>query len=217
VLLVRHGQSMHNISDVHAFGDSGADATLYDAPLSSLGESQAAGLAGHALLATAEHAVVSPLTRAIQTMVGAFPAASARGAAGVSPPCTVWHVMAEHLTDSCDIGSGAATLAASWPTLDFSALPEVWWYIDDECSASDALDSRRQYRECGFMESEAAVNSRVDAFVAALRARPERVIAAFGHSDFFNLVMERHCGIEDYWMDNCEVYALELPPATALD
>ena len=43
------------------------------------------------------------------------------------------------------------------------------------------------------------------------------MIAAFGHSDFFNLVMERHCGIEDYWLENCEVYRLELPAPAALD
>ena len=173
VLLVRHGQSMHNISDVAAYGDTGKDATLYDAPLSSLGESQAAALAGHAELAVAELAVVSPLTRAIQTMYGAFPQASARGTKGTAPPCTVWQVMAEHMTDSCDIGSGAASMAARWPALDFSSLPEVWWYIDDECSPTDALDSRRQFKECGFMEPEASVNRRVDEFVAALRARPE--------------------------------------------
>ena len=58
VLLVRHGQSMHNVSDVAAYGDTGTDATLYDAPLSPLGESQAAAIAGHAELADAELAVV---------------------------------------------------------------------------------------------------------------------------------------------------------------
>ena len=53
---------------------------------------------------------------------------------------------------------------------------------------------------------------------AASAPRPRRrVIAAFGHSDFFNLVMERHCGIEDYWLENCEVYRLSLPEPAALD
>eukprot|EP00966_Prymnesium_polylepis_P322102 7378373-Prymnesium_polylepis.1 len=67
------------------------------------------------------------------------------------------------------------------------------------------------------MEPELTVWKRADQFVEALRARPERVIAAFGHSDFFNLVMERHCGVEDYWLENCEVYKLVLPEPAALD
>ena len=62
------------------------------------------------------------------------------------------------------------------------------------------------------MEPELRMRKRVDAFVDALYAQPERVIAAFGHSDFFNEVFERHLGIEDYWLENAEVYRVELPP-----
>ena len=39
--LVRHGESLHNISSVAAYGDQGADPSLYDAPLSPRGEAQA--------------------------------------------------------------------------------------------------------------------------------------------------------------------------------
>ena len=207
LLLVRHGQSMHNISDVAQFGDQGADATLYDAPLSPLGHEQVAALAGHELLAKAEFIICSPLTRAIQTMYGAFP--PDRGA----PPAPVelWPLAAEHLTDSCDIGSGAAEIGRKFSSLDVSKLPEVWWYTDEETSREDAFASRERYREYGFMEPELTLIKRVDAFVAALRQRPERVIAIFGHSDFFNFVMERHGGVLDYWLENAEVYPLELP------
>ena len=55
---------MHNVSEVHAYGDTGADATLYDAPLSARGQQQAAGLDGNAALLEAELVLVSPLTRA---------------------------------------------------------------------------------------------------------------------------------------------------------
>lgn len=106
LLLVRHGQSMHNVSDVAQYGDTGADATLFDAPLSPLGENQVAALAGHPELAAAELVVTSPLTRAVQTLLGAFPKAPA-----ACPPIEMWPLAAEHLTDSCDIGSGASVLA----------------------------------------------------------------------------------------------------------
>lgn len=106
-----------------------------------------------------------------------------------------------------------ARARSGFPSLDVSGLPEVWWYVDDETSTSDAADSRKRYRECGFMEPESALLARVDAFVDALRARPERVIAVFGHSDFFNFLMERHCGVSDYWLENAEVYRATLPAA----
>jgi len=206
LLLVRHGQSMHNISDVAQYGDTGADSTLFDAPLSPLGENQVAALAGHPELAAADLLVTSPLTRAVQTLLGAFPKAPVG-----CPPIELWPLAAEHVTDSCDIGSGASTLARRFPSLDVRGLPEVWWYVDEETSMSDAADSRKRYRECGFMEPESALLARVDAFVEALRARPERVIAVFGHSDFFNFLMERHCGVSDYWLENAEVYRATLP------
>jgi hypothetical protein len=47
--------------------------------------------------------------------------------------------------------------------------------------------------------------------VEKLRQRPESVIAIFGHSDFFNYLMERHCGVFDYWLENAELYSMELP------
>ena len=213
VLFVRHGQSMHNISDVAAYGDKGEDAALFDAPLSPLGEQQVAALAGHAELAKADLSVVSPLTRAVQTLLGAFPTAAAKRVSPSCPPVQVWPSMAEHMTDSCDIGSGTSTLASRFPAFDWSPLPEVWWYVDDETSTTDAEDSRRRYRECGFMEPELRMRKRVDAFVDALYAQPERVIAVFGHSDFFNEVFKRHLGIENYWLENAEVYRVELPPA----
>lgn len=210
LLLVRHGQSLHNISDVAQHGDQGADATLYDAPLSPLGEQQVAALLGHPELATAELVITSPLTRAVQTLLGAFPRAPAD-----CPPVEVWPLAAEHLTDSCDIGSGAAALATAFPALSsqMRSLPEVWWYTADGVDRSDPIASRDYYRECGFMEPEASVTARVAALADALRARPERVIALFGHSDYFNFLMENHCAVPDYWLENAEVYRVTLPPA----
>ena len=199
---------MHNISDVAQYGDAGADATLYDAALSPLGEEQVATLANNPELATAELLLTSPLTRAIQTLFGAFPNAPD----GCPAPIEVWPLCAEHVTDSCDIGSGASWLAKRFPSLapQMRALPEVWWYTDEDTSRVDAEDSRVKYKECGFMEPELDLIHRVRDFVAAVKARPERVIAVFGHSDYFNFVMENHAGISDYWLENAEVYRLTL-------
>ena len=205
LLLVRHGQSMHNIASVAKYGDTGADASLFDAPLSPLGETQVAALAGHELLAKAELIISSPLTRAVQTLFGAFPPLS-----GAPPaPVELWPLVSEHLTDSCDIGTGAAELAKRFPTLHASTLPEVWWYTGGV--QETAAGSRERYRECGFMEPEKMFIGRVDAFVEKLRQRPESVIAVFGHSDFFNDLMERHGGVIDYWLENAELYSMELP------
>ena len=208
IYLVRHGQSMHNISDVAQYGDTGADATLFDAPLSPHGKEQVAALKGNAELATAELCVTSPLTRAVQTLLGAFPEAPKGGC----PPVELWPLAAEHLTDSCDIGSSPTALTKTFPKLKapIAKLPEVWWYTDEETSRDDAEASRVKYRECGFMEPESTLIKRVDALVAAMRARPEERIALFGHSDFFNFLMERHCGVYDYWLENAEVYKITL-------
>ena len=269
LLLVRHGESTHNISSVAEHSDRGHDAALFDAPLSDKGREQVAQLAGHSELAVAEVILVSPLTRALQTLDAAFPTrppaaaevgietgvlpaherveeyvkrhslretleaavnraleqasddplasiaeyARSRSRAAVEaerPPVEVEAMLAEHLTDSCDIGSGRAALQAHWPALDFGKLPEVWWYTDGEASTTDAADSRRHYREAGFMEPLRAVEARVDRLAAALRARPERTLALFGHADLFHLLMERHCGRDDKWLKNAEVLRVEL-------
>ena len=50
----------------------------------------------------------------------------------------------------------------------------------------------------------------LDRLAAALRARPERTLALFGHADLFHLLMERHCGRDDKWLKNAEVLRVEL-------
>mmetsp|Transcript_6908 Transcript_6908/g.23590 ORF Transcript_6908/g.23590 Transcript_6908/m.23590 type:complete len:223 (+) Transcript_6908:46-714(+) len=209
LILVRHGESMHNISAVHAYGDTGADEALFDAPLSPAGRAQADSLTARFALLCArtpvELAVVSPLTRAVETYVAAFP----QGRPGMRTE--VWAEAREHLTDSCDIGSPPAVLAKRFPWLSFAHLPAVWWYVDEETSTTDPEDSRRRYREFGFMEPDVLFRARVDACAQRLRRRPERRIALFGHSDFLNDLLERHLGVPDKWLENAEVFRAELP------
>ena len=231
LLLVRHGESTHNISSVAEYGDHGRDPSLYDAPLSPIGTTQACALSTqHPDLVTADLILSSPLTRALQTMCGAFPPTS------TSPTMEVWPLAAEHLTASCDIGSSPADLSTRFPHLDFSALPPVWWYVDADTSREDPAHSRERFREFGFYEPFSSFEARVDAFVAALRVRAARWDAAlvskgsdehspsaafsvvcFGHSDFFNLLCERHLGLPGCWLNNAEVLRVELPPTLTTD
>ena len=173
LILVRHGESTHNISSVAEYGDHGRDPSLYDAPLSPIGTTQACALSTqHPDLVTADLILSSPLTRALQTMCGAFPPTSA------SPTMEVWPLAAEHLTASCDIGSSPVELSTRFPHLDFSALPPVWWFVDADTSREDPAHSRERFREFGFYEPFSSFEARVDAFVAALRVRAARWDAA---------------------------------------
>ena len=145
----------------------------------------------------------SPLCRALQTLEGAFPTLGSRQ---FGKEVKVWPVASEHLTDSCDIGSGAKQLAQRHPRLDLKTLPEVWWYTDAETSRRDADDSRTRFRDFGLIEPRAQLEARVDQFAADLLKRPESTIAVFGHSDFFNCFLDRQCGAGDHiWLDNAQV------------
>jgi broad specificity phosphatase PhoE len=206
LILVRHGESEHNVSNVYAYGDGGEDSRLYDAPLSAQGRAQVAALASHFEREPVELIICSPLARAVQTCVAAFPR-------GATAPVEMWPIAAEHLTDSCDIGSSPAELQAAFPSLraELGALPSVWWYTDSETSRADPADSRKRYRQFGFMEPEGEFWDRVDEFARMVRARPERRIALFGHSDFLNALLERHLGVEGRWLANAEILRVELP------
>jgi len=59
--------------------------------------------------------VSSPLSRALQTLEGAFPTLGSRQ---FGKEVQVWPVASEHLTTSCDIGTGGKQLAKRYPRLD---------------------------------------------------------------------------------------------------
>lgn len=225
--LVRHAESLHNISTVAEYGDQGNDPSLFDAPLSMNGEAQARNLAisDSELLTTANLVVSSPLTRALQTL-HLMTTQEVLEALKIE----VWPVMTEHLTASCDIGSSPSALSEKFPYFDFSALAPVWWYIDAETSPRNPDHSRCRFRDFGFFEPMEAFEARVDTFVQTIRERAELsqgggaeekeresnkespyVVTCFGHSDFFDKLCERHLGLADRWLRNAEVLCVELP------
>jgi broad specificity phosphatase PhoE len=115
MILLRHGQSEFNLH----FTANHRDPGIADPPLTPLGHAQA-GQAAAALAGTGvQRVIVSPYTRALQTAV---PLARTLGAAVVVNPG-----VRERYAFSCDVGSPRSELERAWPTLDFSAVDEVWW------------------------------------------------------------------------------------------
>jgi broad specificity phosphatase PhoE len=141
--LLRHGQSQHNaMYDVDHH-----DPCVFDAPLTELGERQAMDVFPECQLIYPELVIVSPLTRAIQTCLLAFPPGK-----HTSSRYEVWREAAEHLEAGCDIGSSPTTLQQRFPRLDFSDLPTVWWYIPEGCDSTDPSAGRLAFQEQGYFE-----------------------------------------------------------------
>lgn len=163
---IRHAQSRHNALALTTPDEDTLrrDPTLRDARLTRLGEQQALALADEvSRLREIELVVVSPLTRAIQTMLAAFD--------GHPAPRLVEALHREHLDSWCDIGRSPGALARDFPMLDFGGLADPWWHV---------VDGDEPY----VREPPEALDGRVAAFGDWLRARPEDCIAVIGHGTF---------------------------------
>eukprot|EP00475_Leptophrys_vorax_P001640 TRINITY_DN108_c0_g1_i1.p2 TRINITY_DN108_c0_g1~~TRINITY_DN108_c0_g1_i1.p2 ORF type:complete len:231 (+),score=56.91 TRINITY_DN108_c0_g1_i1:35-727(+) len=200
ITLIRHGESMYNEwaknpltwITLQRFWDP----MIFDARLSAVGEEQVRSLAAKGVTTAADDdskvdvVVCSPLTRAIQTATGVF-----------SPDdfkYVVTHLHAEIMDTACDVGRSPAALQAEFPKLDFSGLPEVWWYHPDETN---------DQRSGGAIVKEPRDHAvqRVEQFKEWLKQRPEQHIVVVGHSAFFKLMLG-----ESSKMKNCSLRELEL-------
>eukprot|EP00164_Ancoracysta_twista_P004467 GFYU01006025.1.p1 GENE.GFYU01006025.1~~GFYU01006025.1.p1 ORF type:complete len:489 (-),score=65.94 GFYU01006025.1:132-1598(-) len=180
LFIIRHGESQYNefrkksIRNMYKSCDIFRDPMIYDAPLTTKGHQQVHALRKQVhelnLDKTVELVVVSPLTRALQTAVGAF------GECDI--PFEVLALHRERTDTSCDVGRKPSQLAAEFPELDFSALEEDWWVWD-----------KRRYFEEGSpqipKEPFDRFKQRVIHFQQWIASRPERRIAIVGHSGFF--------------------------------
>ena len=110
-----------------------------------------------------EAIVVSPLTRALQTMRGAFK--------GDNLPIHVTALHTELMDTSGDVGRSPSELKQEFPDLDFSRLEEQWWYAGPDPDMICA-------------EPAAHVRERMEKFRAYLRALPYTRIAVVGHSQY---------------------------------
>mmetsp|Transcript_54051 Transcript_54051/g.171512 ORF Transcript_54051/g.171512 Transcript_54051/m.171512 type:complete len:252 (+) Transcript_54051:89-844(+) len=206
--LIRHAESEFN----RHYENTSSDPMIPDAPITPKGVNQATALrktlsggAAGELHPPPEVVMASPLTRALQTAVVAFPDANVE----VEPLIREW------LTDSCDIGRDPGELSEAFPAINFDKLPgPVWWYTDPEGPAhASTEESLAHFRDYGFFEKEHMVEERLQQLLGVLRGRPEESFALVGHGDIFNLLASMlDPGRGEVWLDNCGVATLTIPP-----
>lgn len=139
--------------------------------LTDTGETQAASLAPELLLEEnrVEVVLLSPLSRAIQTGLLAFPKGHC------SPPFEAVEDLRERSgTHPCDKRRSKAELRAAFPRVNFDGLP------------SDEDTLWREERE-----SQHDLAARAARLLDALMKRPERRIAVCTHSDFLVALMRK--------------------------
>ena len=124
MILVRHGESRFN----EAFHRTRVDPGIPDAPLTERGTRQALAAATELAGRDLRRIVSSPYTRALQT--------ASIIAEVLDLSIEVDPLVGERAALSCDIGTPAAGLAADWPHLDLTRLPERWWPELEEPEAS---------------------------------------------------------------------------------
>jgi broad specificity phosphatase PhoE len=133
MILLRHGQSEFNLH----FGATRRDPGITDPRLTELGHAQAEQAAQHLAQEGIERIIVSPYTRALQTVRPIVER--------LRVPLVVDPIVRERYAFACDIGSPRAALERDWPAHDFSAIEEVWWPDLEEPEAS-VLDRAARFR-----------------------------------------------------------------------
>lgn len=124
MILLRHGQSEFNLH----FGATRRDPGIVDPRLTDLGHAQALHAAEQLADQGIQRIIVSPYTRALQTV---RPVAAALGVSVTIDP-----IVRERYAYACDIGSPRDELARDWPHHDFSAIDPIWWPRDEEPESS---------------------------------------------------------------------------------
>ncbi len=144
--LVRHAESIHNVTK---------DFSLMDPPLTLLGHQQAKELVRTFPYSSRVGIIlVSPLRRAIETTLSAFPHVLDVEYFDPDSSCGVIDG-AKLLLDAdlqersalpCDTGSATQVLTRDFPRLDFSGLTEGWQIKEGPYSATEAAVEKRAKR-----------------------------------------------------------------------
>lgn len=113
--LLRHGQSYFNLY----FTETRVDPGIEDPELTPLGQEQAEQAAARLAGASISRIIVSPYTRALQTVAPVL--------AVHQVPVEILHEVRERSAFICDIGSHPEVLAARFPEHAFHHLPACWW------------------------------------------------------------------------------------------
>ncbi|CAM2712343.1 unnamed protein product [Rotaria socialis] len=158
LFLIRHGQSISN-------RDYDESSAYRDAGLTEQGISQARALHKELEELEIELAVVSPLTRALQTCQNALPPS-------YDGPIIVLPEIAEVCSSHYSCGQKRSVIQPKFPTrFDWSNVPmdDVWWWPYDQKHASETHDYQTK---------------RMQKFRHFVQARPETRIAVFSHGDY---------------------------------
>ena len=187
VLLVRHGEALHN-QDWRTHRDT------RDPELTERGAAQAQGLADNPALLQRTLIVCSPMSRAIQTAAAIF---------GERPACRtcLCALHTERCSGGapCNFGSPKAELVRRFPFVasweGFDDLADGQWWPDPSDEAHDRWKTRR-----------------VPAFLAWLQRQPESRIVVVGHGAFFH-----DPRLAGRMLSNCEVAVCLLSDSTPRD
>ncbi|KAL4138785.1 hypothetical protein PRIC2_002289 [Phytophthora ramorum] len=213
---IRHGESTFNEwrkSSLWNFSWMWVrDPMIVDAPLSAKGKKQAAKLQELIEVKQLEDKIQliisSPLTRAIETTIGAFP--------DTNIPIIVEPSCREMLDTACDIGRVPAELAEQFLPLvdiDFSQLDPFWWLEMEKfprtgpgnAPPANIVAPQTADEVLPLRETQDELDARIREFITKLGERPEQHIAVVGHSSYFKrmLAMNRK-------LNNCELYETSL-------
>ncbi|XP_024534418.1 uncharacterized protein LOC9642437 [Selaginella moellendorffii] len=176
---------IHIIRHGHTLFQQG-DQKMIDVRLSAQGIQQASCIGQQLLSLKPDVILVSPLTRALDTLKWALhPFKDERSSLRLE----VSSLHTEHVAGAGDIGRDPQVLSLDFPWLSFEKLDPVWWFSPPEAPNIGAFRTR---------ENTANLRKRVASFRRHLLSRPEQVIAVVGHSTFFMVLTGekkrmRHC------------------------
>ena len=150
---------------------------IFDAPITTLGASQAEQARAKIDQLDLANVIVSPFTRTLQTAHLIF---------GNRLPFQVNATVREQLCNSCDVGSPPHELAQNYPHLDFDHLDDCWWH-----------DGEKDHRGIS-VEPFETLQERTDEFAEFLRRERVHSTAIVTHGNFIRALT----GIQP---ENCEV------------
>ena len=173
IYLIRHAQSAFNA----VYDPKKPDPMIFDAPITTLGESQAQQARIEINQLDLVNVIVSPFTRTLQTAHLIF---------GNKLPFQINATVREQLCNSCDVGSTPHELARDYPHLDFDHLDDCWWH-----------DGEKDHRGIS-VEPHETLLERANGFAEFLRRERIHSTAIVSHGNFIRALT----GLQP---DNCEV------------
>lgn len=177
IYLIRHAQSAFNA----VFDPNKPDPMIFDAPITTLGETQALQARTEIGQLDILNIIVSPFTRTLQTAHLMF---------GDKIPFQINSAVREQLCNSCDVGSPPHKLARAFPHLDFDHLDDCWWH-----------DGEKDHRGIS-VEPHDTLQQRADGFAEYLKRKRIHSTAVVTHGNFIHALTGSQ-------LKNCEVIKFE--------